>query len=578
MSADEIEMDQRDVREASVLFFYLFAFISTTIGIVVVFGLNVFTPFSIFQTEFYHITHGMPVSEESMIRHLVPRAAFLIVTAFSTALLGVHLLLRPVRDCLARARERGRVSGELHQKAKRRLLNLPFMYIPVSVGLWIVIPFISFSTAVWFHQFDLKVAVIVFIRASMIGLVVSMIAYQRMENFSRKKLIPLFFPAGRLVEEQHVTKLTISKRIRTLNRFGQVTPILILFATLITLQLEVETAGVSAKDYGNGILQFLVVLCLYFLASTHVLNKSVSKSISSPIQDIIRVLKNIRNQKYDRKVQVVSNDEIGYAGDVINEMMEGLIQRETMQHSLNLAKEVQQNLLPDAPPQIGGFQIFGRSLYCDETGGDYFDYLTENPDGRQSIGIVAGDVSGHGIASALLMATARGVLRQRFALPGTLSDIIRDVNRLVCKDVKDSGSFMTLFFLVVAENRSRIRWIRAGHDPAVLYDPETGTFKRLKGRGMAIGLDPEARYEENEITDLQKGQIILLATDGVYETRNLKGRMFGIKGVENILLKHADKDARTIVEKLFEALDRHIDGAPAEDDATIVALKYTGRS
>jgi sigma-B regulation protein RsbU (phosphoserine phosphatase) len=140
-------------------------------------------------------------------------------------------------------------------------------------------------------------------------------------------------------------------------------------------------------------------------------------------------------------VQVLSNDEIGYTGDAINAMTKGLIEREKMQLSLNLAKEVQQNLLPNGNLNVDGFDIAGKSVYCDETGGDYYDFIIIDDTDEPKICVAIGDVSGHGIPSALLMAAVRSSLRQRTSLPGSTAEIISDVNRQLVKEVEDSGQF-----------------------------------------------------------------------------------------------------------------------------------------
>jgi sigma-B regulation protein RsbU (phosphoserine phosphatase) len=113
-----------------------------------------------------------------------------------------------------------------------------------------------------------------------------------------------------------------------------------------------------------------------FLSLSFFLTVLVSRNLTSPFKEIIQTLKGVRNGRFDKKVRVTSNDEIGYTGDVINEMTKGLIERERMQQSLNLAKEVQQNLLPKNNLKINGFDIAGKSVYCDETGGDYYDFIS----------------------------------------------------------------------------------------------------------------------------------------------------------------------------------------------------------
>jgi len=98
--------------------------------------------------------------------------------------------------------------------------------------------------------------------------------------------------------------------------------------------------------------------------------------------------------------------------------------------------------------------------------------------------MVVGDISGHGLASALLMASARALLRQRTSLPGSIADIVTDVNRELAVDVAESGNFMTLFYLTIDIHRRKIQWVRAGHDPAIFYDPTTDTFEDLQGKGV----------------------------------------------------------------------------------------------
>ncbi len=194
----------------------------------------------------------------------------------------------------------------------------------------------------------------------------------------------------------------------------------------------------------------------------------VSLNLKKSLDAMVVVLKQVTIGKFGSRVKVTSNDEIGYVGDAINEMTKGLIERERMQLSLNLAKEVQQNLLPNSNLKVNGFDIAGKSVYCDETGGDYYDFISIGDDDKRVIGVVIGDVSGHGISSALLMATVRSSLRQRASLTGNIAKIITDVNRQLVKDVEDSGQFMTMFFLALDTETRQFQWVRAGRDPAIL--------------------------------------------------------------------------------------------------------------
>ena len=127
-------------------------------------------------------------------------------------------------------------------------------------------------------------------------------------------------------------------------------------------------------------------------------------------------------------------------------------ERDRLRHSLELAKEIQQMLLPKDNPKIKGLDVAGKSIYCDETGGDYFDFIRFKEKQREKLGVAVGDVAGHGISSALIMTSVRSALRQRLALPGPISQIITDVNCQLAGDLADYGQFVTLFYKILLPN------------------------------------------------------------------------------------------------------------------------------
>ena len=157
---------------------------------------------------------------------------------------------------------------------------------------------------------------------------------------------------------------------------------------------------------------------------------------------------------------------------------------------------MQQSLLPRHPPHDNCFDIAGTSLYCDETGGDYYDYIRLPWLGSDVHAIVVGDVSGHGVSSALLMASVRAYLRGRALQPGSATEIISDVNRLVSADTRETGQFMTLFFLVIDAKTGRLTWVRAGHHPALFYSPSAGCCGELGGESLPLGVTGDWEYKE----------------------------------------------------------------------------------
>ncbi len=250
-------------------------------------------------------------------------------------------------------------------------------------------------------------------------------------------------------------------------------------------------------------------------------------------------------------------------------------EQESIKQSLHLAREVQQNLLPHENPQIDWLDIAGKSIYCDETGGDYFDFIIDANSKDKNIAVAIGDVSGHGIPAALLMAAVRSSLRQRLALPGSTSGIISDVNRQLVQDLEDSGQFITMFFLALDPDERQLHWVRAGHDPAIFYDPASDSFEELGGSGIALGVDEDWVFKEYTKRNLKRGQIIFLSTDGIWEARNSKGEMFGKEPIYNILCSKSSLKAHEILDVIFESLNSFQKGTKVEDDITLVIIKIS---
>jgi serine phosphatase RsbU (regulator of sigma subunit) len=244
-----------------------------------------------------------------------------------------------------------------------------------------------------------------------------------------------------------------------------------------------------------------------------------------------------------------------------------------MLSALALAEEVQQNLLPQNIPIVKGLDIAGRVIYCNKAGGDYYDFIQDKEGADAKLNIVIGDASGHGIAAGLLMATARALIRSRSAQPGSLAEIVTDVNRNLTVDIQKTNRFMTLFYLAVDSPKKCLRWVRAGHDAALVYRPSANEFIELLGNGMALGLDENYLYEENEMCDIENGTIIFLGTDGIWEARDAEGSLFGKQAVLDIIRNNSGSGAGEILAKILTALNDFRGNREAEDDVTLIVLK-----
>jgi phosphoserine phosphatase RsbU/P len=308
-----------------------------------------------------------------------------------------------------------------------------------------------------------------------------------------------------------------------------------------------------------------ILLILFFIRLS-------SNRMTSRIKEISAAADDLAKGKFGPPLSINTLDEIGELTRCFNKMSGQLKHRLAMKQEINIAREVQQNLLPSASFSAEGIMVSGVSIYCNETGGDYFDIVTF-PENDQKVSIVVGDVVGHGIGAALLMTTVRALLRCRIFLAGRLDQMIDDVNRLLCRDTSLSGSFVTLFYLEVDRGQNIIRWIRGGHDPAIVYFPASRQFSELKGNGVALGVDTEVCSEYNEQPVTGEEQLILIGSDGAWEVENATGEQFGKERIRQILAVASDLQPEAILQAIVEKINEFRGDTPQNDDITLVVVK-----
>lgn len=297
-----------------------------------------------------------------------------------------------------------------------------------------------------------------------------------------------------------------------------------------------------------------------------------SRTIIRPLAVMLDAWRQLARGDFSVRINSRTGDERDSLADGFNAIVPKLEAHFNMSQSMALAREVQQNLLPHSPPELPGLDFAGDSRYCDETGGDYYDVFKTGAATEKSFAVIVGDVSGHGVPAALLMTGARSMIRSLSVLVDDLAARLTLVNRLLYPDTSDSGSFITLFYLEIDLALRRLRWVRAGHDPAMVYDPETDRFAEMSGRGMALGIQPESAYVAEETPLGSSGQIIVIATDGIWEAHNPQREMFGKARVHEVIRRHCQATAATIRDQLFEAVAAFSEERQ-EDDLTLVVIK-----
>jgi sigma-B regulation protein RsbU (phosphoserine phosphatase) len=220
-------------------------------------------------------------------------------------------------------------------------------------------------------------------------------------------------------------------------------------------------------------------------------------------------------------------------------------------------------------------QVHGHSRYCESTGGDYLDFIdvTDLPNDRAFIAV--GDVMGHGIGSALLMATARAAVRTSAAVgQESLGQMMGRVNNVLARDARH-GLFMTMLLLIIDRHDGTVRWASAGHDPAVIYDPAADRFIDLEGAELPLGVDENIIYPEFQHIGLADGQILFVGTDGMWEARNAAEEEFGKQRINEMIRANASATADDIAAALRRAHDDFVGSARIRDDVTFVIVKFT---
>ncbi len=303
--------------------------------------------------------------------------------------------------------------------------------------------------------------------------------------------------------------------------------------------------------------------------------RSSTGQITDSIKQVAGAAENLADGNFDKALEISSYDEIGDLKRSFNKMTSQLMQRLELQKAMDVAREVQQTFLPRSQYNDEFTSILGSSQYCNETGGDFYDIIHFEQEPNK-IGLILGDVVGHGIGAALLMTSIRAMIRTRSELPGTLEEIVTDVNHVLCHDTEESSDFVTLFYAVLDKQERAITWVRAGHDPAMMFYPQSNTFEELKGVGVAMGIDSSFQFTSYKTPITAEKQLLVIGSDGAWEACNSEGEMFGKERIKDIIWAYCDAPPDVITEKIYTAISHYMDGTPIQDDITFMIIRLSG--
>jgi len=243
--------------------------------------------------------------------------------------------------------------------------------------------------------------------------------------------------------------------------------------------------------------------------------------------------------------------------------------KQKYEHALRIARGIQRHFLPAGAPEVEGLDIFGSSESCDETGGDYFDYF-EHDDGRVSM--VIADVTGHGVGSALLMATVRAALRALIEAQSELDLLFHQLNNMIRGDLK-GGRFITCLMATFAPGGRHMLNVGAGHTPIIHYSVATGKSVLISSLGPPLGIVKNADFRLGESVALAPGDVLLFLTDGIIEAASPSGELMGFERLMEVIKERASGTAEEIVGSINGSVMRWTDGGALLDDATLIAVK-----
>ncbi|HEV2498191.1 MAG TPA: SpoIIE family protein phosphatase [Terriglobia bacterium] len=312
----------------------------------------------------------------------------------------------------------------------------------------------------------------------------------------------------------------------------------------------------------------------------------LTRSITSTVNRLQVATERVKSGDFSHRIGLPARDQVsalGAAFDTMTASIQRLMiesrERVRLENELKIAHEVQQQLFPQANPDIRGARVFGECRAARGVSGDFYDFLKL---GRGRVGLVLGDVSGKGIYAALLMAGIQSAVRAQFydghfpersgGAPATSTATVLDrLNRQIYDNTPDA-KYATFFYAIYEAETRRLSYTNAGHPAPFLF--RGNRLKRLDTGGTVLGLFPAALYQQEEL-QLEPGDLLLAFTDGLIEPENPYGEEFGDQRLAEVVREASDLPPERLAETVYREIGNWSGGAEPSDDMTLLYLKAT---
>ena len=356
--------------------------------------------------------------------------------------------------------------------------------------------------------------------------------------------------------------------------------------TVTKLQSEMQEIGQESVDNISKLVVIICVILVLLVVVIFVCILHVSKHFAVSFTQPIAVLKDgaevISSGNLEHRISLDSGDEIQELGEAFNQMAIGLkeyienlsavmAEKERMGAELEVAKEIQANMLPSifpAFPERKEFDIYAMMIPAREVGGDFYDfYLVDD----NHLAIVMADVSGKGVPAALFMVIAKTLLKNNVQIGNTPEKVFEKVNNLLCEG-NEAGYFVTAWMGILEISTGIMTCVNAGHEAPFLKTKD-GIFRKIEGEsGFVLAGMEDMPYTQYQI-QLNQGDILYLYTDGVSEATDSKDELFGGERLEASLNAHAECEPHDLIKSVKTDIDMFVKEIPQFDDITMLALK-----
>jgi serine phosphatase RsbU (regulator of sigma subunit) len=303
---------------------------------------------------------------------------------------------------------------------------------------------------------------------------------------------------------------------------------------------------------------------------------TAERGASGEVRALASSLENMRDEilasrrQLERSAADLSqnNQELAQAYHELQEAHAAVVEKDRLEHELELARVLQQSILPHEFEGYPGFGLAASSRPAQQVGGDFYDVIPLS-DGR--VGLVMADVSDKGMAAALYMALTRSLIHAEARRSSSPREVLLSVHRLLL-EMSQADMFVTVFYGVLDPAQGTLRYARAGHDQPLLFSPGDGGCRFLAAEGMLLGMWEQVRLEEADV-HLRPGDALLLYSDGITDASAPTGEFFGVERLCETASTADGLSAEELCERIFERVDRFQAGAVQHDDMALMVVK-----